>query len=170
MIPSVLTLTTGHAKCENKNKNLKWSLFLNYCPSDIMYNVDQQLFDYCTAKFSDNTQCCVPVFDIKHELPLCTEHGQKAVSHSVCLRSDISCYCQPFRGIRVIMITHSCPHKPLRKITVAICSHQVDIPFYTWSDVCFGDLQAKERVWSYMTPNILTKTKCYNKTNSDRAF
>ena len=47
---------------------------------DIMYNVDQQLFDYCTAKFSNNTQCCVPVFDIRHELPLCPEHAAKAVS------------------------------------------------------------------------------------------
>ena len=45
-----------------------------------MYNVDQQPYDYCTAKFSDNTQCCVPVFDIKHELPLCAEHAAKAVS------------------------------------------------------------------------------------------
>ena len=49
------------------------------CP-DILYNVDQQLFDYCTAKFSNNTQCCEPVFDIRHELPLCAEHGLKAVS------------------------------------------------------------------------------------------
>lgn len=55
-----------------------------------MYNVDQQLFDYCTAKFADNTQCCVPVFDIKHDLPLCQEHAAKAVSihfspHEFCL-------------------------------------------------------------------------------------
>ena len=47
---------------------------------DIMYNVDQQLFDYCTAKFSNNTQCCRPVVDVTHELPLCTEHARKAVS------------------------------------------------------------------------------------------
>ncbi|KAJ8319726.1 hypothetical protein KUTeg_002725 [Tegillarca granosa] len=50
----------------------------NHCQKHIMYNVDQQLFDYCTAKFADNTQCCVPVFDFKHELPLCIEHGKKA--------------------------------------------------------------------------------------------
>ncbi|XP_067123561.1 INO80 complex subunit D-like [Centruroides vittatus] len=42
-----------------------------------MYNVDQLLFEHCTAKFSDNTQCCVPVFDICHELPLCPEHAKK---------------------------------------------------------------------------------------------
>lgn len=53
--------------------------FLDGC-TDIMYNVDQQLFDYCTAKFADNTQCCTPVFDIRHELPLCMEHAMKAVS------------------------------------------------------------------------------------------
>ena len=51
-----------------------------------MYNVDQQLFEYCTAKFADNTQCCVPVIDVKHELPLCMEHGVKAVSNrSTCI-------------------------------------------------------------------------------------
>jgi INO80 complex subunit D len=55
---------------------------LNSCV-DIMYNVDQQLFDYCTAKFADNTQCCTPVFDIRHELPLCMEHAMKAVSITI---------------------------------------------------------------------------------------
>lgn len=52
--------------------------YANHCLKHIMYNVDQQLFDYCTAKFADNTQCCVPVHDFKHELPLCMEHGLKA--------------------------------------------------------------------------------------------
>jgi len=50
-----------------------------------MYSVDQQLFSYCTAKLSDNKQCCVPVFDITHELPLCHEHSAKEVSGSFCL-------------------------------------------------------------------------------------
>ena len=45
-----------------------------------MYNIDQLLFEHCTAKFSDNTQCCIPVFDICHELPLCFEHAKKRVS------------------------------------------------------------------------------------------
>lgn len=48
-----------------------------HCIRHIMYNVDQLLFEHCTAKFSDNTQCCVPVFDICHELPLCMEHARK---------------------------------------------------------------------------------------------
>lgn len=48
-----------------------------HCVRHIMYNVDQLLFEHCTAKFSDNTQCCVPVFDVCHELPLCLEHARK---------------------------------------------------------------------------------------------
>lgn len=53
-----------------------------HCIRHIMYNVDQLLFEHCTAKFSDNTQCCVPVFDICHELPLCLEHARKRVSQN----------------------------------------------------------------------------------------
>ena len=54
-----------------------------HCVRHIMYNVDQLLFEHCTAKFSDNTQCCVPVFDICHELPLCLEHARKRVSQNL---------------------------------------------------------------------------------------
>ena len=32
------------------------------------------------------------------------------------------------RGDKVSMLTHTYPHKPLRKIKVAICIHQVDTP------------------------------------------
>jgi INO80 complex subunit D len=59
-----------------------------HCIRHIMYNVDQLLFEHCTAKFSDNTQCCVPVFDICHELPLCMEHARKRVSHSLYISSQ----------------------------------------------------------------------------------
>ena len=48
--------------------------------SDIMYNIDQQLFDYCTAKTLDNVQCCIPVIDNTHELPLCLKHARDLVS------------------------------------------------------------------------------------------
>lgn len=48
-----------------------------HCSRHIMLNGDQLLFEHCTAKFSDNTQCCVPVFDVAHELPLCPEHARK---------------------------------------------------------------------------------------------
>lgn len=50
-----------------------------HCADHIMYNVDQLLFEHCTAKFADNTQCCAPVFDITHEMPLCREHARKWV-------------------------------------------------------------------------------------------
>ena len=52
----------------------------HHCVRHITYNVEQLLFEHCTAKFSDNTQCCVPVFDSSHELPLCSEHARKLVS------------------------------------------------------------------------------------------
>lgn len=48
-----------------------------HCASHITHNADQVLFTSCTAKFADNTQCSVPVFDIMHELPLCVEHARK---------------------------------------------------------------------------------------------
>lgn len=48
-----------------------------HCSNHIMLNMDQLLFEHCTAKFSDNTQCSVPVFDVAHELPLCPEHARK---------------------------------------------------------------------------------------------
>uniref|UniRef100_A0A1B6HCL5 KANL2-like probable zinc-finger domain-containing protein n=1 Tax=Homalodisca liturata TaxID=320908 RepID=A0A1B6HCL5_9HEMI len=46
-----------------------------HCAQHIMYNVDQLLFQHCTAKFTDNTQCCAPVFDITHHHPLCPKHA-----------------------------------------------------------------------------------------------
>ena len=33
------------------------------------------------------------------------------------------------------MLTHTYPHKPLRKIKVTICNHQADSPLYVWPDV-----------------------------------
>lgn len=48
-----------------------------FCANHIMSSSDQVLFDFCTAKFSDNTQCSRPVFDVAHELPLCAEHARK---------------------------------------------------------------------------------------------
>ncbi|CAG9820359.1 unnamed protein product [Phaedon cochleariae] len=50
-----------------------------HCTLHIMLNPEQMLFEYCTAKFADNTQCATPVFDISHEIPLCAEHARKRV-------------------------------------------------------------------------------------------
>lgn len=54
-----------------------------HCSQHIMYNVDQQLYQHCTAKFPDNTQCSTPVFDITHHQPLCHKHGSIFVSTDV---------------------------------------------------------------------------------------
>ncbi|XP_017476159.1 PREDICTED: uncharacterized protein LOC108366317 [Rhagoletis zephyria] len=47
------------------------------CEDHIVDNVSQHIFLPCTAKFADNTQCRIPVFDIMHDLPLCQEHARK---------------------------------------------------------------------------------------------
>lgn len=49
----------------------------SHCQQHIVCNSAQHVFLPCTAKFADNTQCRVPVFDITHDLPLCTEHARK---------------------------------------------------------------------------------------------
>ncbi|GBP96104.1 INO80 complex subunit D [Eumeta japonica] len=49
----------------------------SHCQQHIVCNAAQHVFLPCTAKFADNTQCRVPVFDITHDLPLCTEHARK---------------------------------------------------------------------------------------------
>ena len=47
----------------------------------------------------------------------------------------------PLGGDKVSMLTHTYPHKPLRKIKVTMCNHQADSPLYVLPDVCPGDLQ-----------------------------
>lgn len=47
------------------------------CEDHIVDNISQHIFLPCTAKFADNTQCRIPVFDIIHDLPLCMEHARK---------------------------------------------------------------------------------------------
>ncbi|XP_058983132.1 uncharacterized protein LOC109611692 isoform X2 [Musca domestica] len=48
-----------------------------HCQKHIVLSAGKELFFPCTAKFADNTQCRVPVFDITHDLPLCLEHARK---------------------------------------------------------------------------------------------
>lgn len=52
----------------------------SYCLMHITLNNEQHLFNSCTAKFSDNSPCSVPVFHINRDLPLCREHAWKKVS------------------------------------------------------------------------------------------
>ena len=49
-------------------------------------------------------------------------------------------------------------HKPLRKITVAICHHYVNYPFYVRPGVWSGDLLGMSV--SFVMKNILAETKC----------
>ena len=51
------------------------------------------------------------------------------------------CHCQPLKGDKVSMLTHTYPCKPLRKIEVTICNHQADSLLYMWPDVWPDDLQ-----------------------------
>ncbi|XP_053671537.1 uncharacterized protein LOC128721772 [Anopheles nili] len=53
----------------------------SHCYDHITENTEQCLFQRCTAKFSDNSQCRVPVFDVSHELVLCKEHAWKHDNH-----------------------------------------------------------------------------------------
>ena len=43
-------------------------------------------------------------------------------------------YCSPHNTI-VSMLTHTYPHKPLRKTKLTICNHQADSPLYVWPDI-----------------------------------
>ena len=63
-------------------------------------------------------------------------------------------------GDKVSMLTHTYPHKPLRKIKVTIYA----IIRLTTSFMCglMSDLVICKfrKVWLYMTPNILNETRC----------
>ncbi|XP_053659469.1 polyhomeotic-like protein 1 [Anopheles marshallii] len=53
----------------------------SHCYDHVTEESQQCLFQRCTAKFSDNSQCRVPVFDVSHELILCKEHAWKHDNH-----------------------------------------------------------------------------------------
>ena len=40
----------------------------------------------------------------------------------------------PLGDDKVSMLSHTYPHKPLRKTKVTICNHQADSPLYVWAD------------------------------------
>ena len=50
-------------------------------------------------------------------------------------------YRMTLRSDKGSMLTHTYPHKPPRKIYMAICNHQADDQLYVWPDVWSGDLQ-----------------------------
>ncbi|XP_053682577.1 uncharacterized protein LOC128733039 [Sabethes cyaneus] len=72
---------TEQSICQRPECNQVALLATTHCYQHITDNHEQRLFQQCTAKFSDNSQCRVPVFDIKHELILCREHAWKHDNH-----------------------------------------------------------------------------------------
>ena len=75
--------------------------------------------------------------------------------------SVVQSICMPL-GDKVSMLTHTYPHKARRKIEVTICK----ITRLTAHFMCglMSDLLICTclylKVWSYMTPNVLTETRC----------
>ncbi|XP_050085159.1 uncharacterized protein LOC126571007 isoform X2 [Anopheles aquasalis] len=68
-------------KCMSDGCNEAALVMTTHCYSHITENTNQRLFQRCTAKFSDNSQCRAPVFDVTQELILCKEHAWKHDNH-----------------------------------------------------------------------------------------
>ncbi|XP_058456821.1 mucin-2 [Malaya genurostris] len=68
-------------KCQRPDCNQEALLATTHCYQHITDNHEQLLFQQCTAKFSDNSQCRVPVFNLNHDLILCREHAWKHDNH-----------------------------------------------------------------------------------------
>ena len=55
--------------------------------------------------------------------------------------------------LKVGMLTHTYPHKRLRKVKLTPCNHQADSPHFVWPDVWSGHLQVLKRhghAWHWM--------------------
>lgn len=76
----IIFSSTPQHPCEWPNCTSDAVELTEFCFQHIIHNREQKLFHPCTAKFSDNTQCRQPVYDLQHNLPLCREHAQKRVS------------------------------------------------------------------------------------------
>uniref|UniRef100_A0A2M4B8T8 Putative adenylate cyclase terminal-differentiation specific n=1 Tax=Anopheles marajoara TaxID=58244 RepID=A0A2M4B8T8_9DIPT len=68
-------------KCLSDGCNEAALVMTTHCYNHITENTNQRLFQRCTAKFSDNSQCRAPVFDVTQELILCKEHAWKHDNH-----------------------------------------------------------------------------------------
>ena len=76
----------------------------------------------------------------------------------------------PLGGDKGSMLTHTYQHKPPIKIKVTICNHQADSSLYVWPDVWSGDLQVQKKIWSYMTPNVLTSWDQVSLNNTNQTI
>ena len=68
-------------------------------------------------------------------------------------------------GDKVSVLTHTYPHKLLRKIKVTICNHQVDSPLYVWPDVWSGDMQFRKSMVTHDTECPYWDQVSLNNTN-----
>ena len=63
-----------------------------------------------------------------------------------CITIEEVIFHDTLRGDEVSILTHTYPNKPLRKIKLVICNHQVDNSFHRWPNVWSDELQAQNRV------------------------
>ncbi|CAK9304481.1 unnamed protein product [Gordionus sp. m RMFG-2023] len=59
--------------------------YSNLCSNHIAVHPNQQLFERCSAKFSNNIQCSNPTFDLLNDVPLCWQHARKKALHDITL-------------------------------------------------------------------------------------
>ncbi|KAF5293009.1 hypothetical protein FQA39_LY13778 [Lamprigera yunnana] len=140
-------LVSSHSCCIDKCSR-KALPCTKYCTLHIMHNGDQVLFSYCTAKFADNTQCSIPVFNITHELPLCTEHARKRDNYRMFhetkpkkLRKKV----KPSAMIRSQKRNKKKrrPFKPLESVVQYKCETEPipnDLPCETETEICENDM------------------------------
>ncbi|XP_055590503.1 mucin-2 [Uranotaenia lowii] len=95
----VLKKNTGtqQTKCQRPGCPQVAVLSTTHCYQHITDNNEQRLFQQCTAKFSDNSQCRKPVFDVRHELILCREHAWKHDNHDK-MSAEVKMLKKPFGG------------------------------------------------------------------------
>ena len=81
----------------------------------------------------------------------------------------------PLGGDKVSMLTHTYPHKPLRKIAMSICNHQADSQLYVWLDDLVICMFRKNRAthdrkcpyWDQVSLNHTNQTKSDHFYKSD---
>ncbi|XP_049285083.1 uncharacterized protein LOC125764668 [Anopheles funestus] len=76
-----LSKASEKATCTHEGCTKSALVMTSHCYDHVTEEAQQCLFQRCTAKFSDNSQCRVPVFDVSHELILCKEHAWKHDNH-----------------------------------------------------------------------------------------
>ena len=86
------------------------------------------------------------------------------ISRSMLITLVIPYFC-PSGGDKVTMLTHTYSYKPLRKIKVTICNHQVNSPLYVWPGIWYCDLQVWKKyghTWhrmSLLRPRVIKQPK-----------